>query len=593
MTCCTKFYKILSTSYSYTSILSLIKPLTSEENSSELGQLLSTGIQGLDQNLASHYITGLTEILGTVSTKSLSSNLKDVLLSLLVKNTLKLLRDDELPLSIKSLFLNRLTATLETTQKMFSRPETTLLLDIKGKELFPGYKEIALQLRERLIKDKDQAGITFKGRSIKLFMWCQQELTETRNPLVNLFLTNPKIDKSKNYKHSFDQLDNILNILILFIGACDDIADTIQDEKVTLIFEKIPYCSTQSAIDQLGSEIKDFRDGMFTDYFENAVSIWKDAVLQLEKLFGKDYFDSNVKPQFLKIFESIVRSLSYSVYLNTRPHSSDITVDKIREILAPNIMVCCFRYLEQALVFQLLEKEGLPTPSPEDLSKLDTIIRMAQSNAASSNAAATASRELQKENDISSEFPFAMNTIFLEELSKTGVTFVKEFCNFIESKGYQNGFLATYYENVPSDFDYLTLLVLRRTIFEKIISELDRFKKRGFPPTDSDYEIDSIASHSIKVASESSNENLLKGGLLAKYKRHIELINLFTEHLIIKTDVFTKFFANWEKEITSMRELSEAIEDPLLRQEVTHFIHSWENFLLMYLLFKKTFDGTI
>ena len=55
-----------------------------------------------------------------------------------------------------------------------------------------------------------------------------------------------------------------------------------------------------------------------------------------------------------------------------------------------------------------------------------------------------------------------------------------------------------------------------------------------------------------------------------------------------------EFFDNWLCEIETMRqEEAGNIQNPALREHTLVYIGSWETFLGMYLMFKRSFDGTI
>ena len=509
-------------------------------------------------------------------------------------NVRHVLQDLELPRSIKALTIKKMPDMARILERMFLQNPKSILLDRKSQSSFPAYDQACKALKLELIKDKDQAGITFSGRSIKLFSWCQEELTETAHPLVGYLLQSPLQESAKDImKDQFKTLFNISNLLILQIACGDDISDNIQDEKLTKLFAKIPFLD-KVKLAEYRSQIAEHREGRFLKYFDIAVNIWQDAVKQLETVFGKEYFYTQVYPQFLENHRVVMQSLIYSQHMNSRPHDAHITQESISENLAPNMMVECFRFLEEALVKKLAAENQVTLPSLSDLSIVQSIIRQSQKSASAANAAATAHREF-KENDLSSPFPFAMSNEHSKQLLEDGKLFASVFENFIKENGYNNHFFATYLDRDPSkDFDYLSLLLLRKQAYKKIVIELDEVKKHGCTIPTSDYSISSLATSAIEQAKSSTDENLhLSGEFLSKLKLHVSLIDKFSESLMLETEVQPKFFKTWETEIQQMKEQASQIQNPAFREQTLKYVESWETFLCMYLIFKRALDGTI
>ncbi len=535
------------------------------------------------------YEQALTDIATSIQKKP--KNFDGDFSKYLVEHSDRLFQDKELPDSIKELYLQRMPGLAKILEKMLSRDKRTLLLDASRESKYDAYRAATERLIESLRDARDQAGITLRPRSLKLFAWCRQELTETRNALTRLLLKS--LNHNKEAEHQFELLDDISNLLIFFIGAADDLADTVQDKKMTECVAKIPFCTTSAELAELRETVATYKKGRFLEYFDIVKDIFQDAFIQLENLFGKPHFDQDVKPRFLEIFKTIVGSLEYSVHMNIQPHDDEITVPVIHETLAPNIMVECFRYLEQALVIKIAQEKGVTLPQQEDLLILNAVISRSQRNAASSNAAATVSREL-RENDLSSPFPFDIDATYRALLDQKGTTFVKEFEAFIKDQGYRNGFFETYFEQKPgSDFDYLSLLTLRRTIYRNVVIEVQMFEADGVDIPKTDYSLDSLAEEAIKFAKTSKDERLHNGEMLEKYKRHVELIDKFTDKLALETNVYHRFFEGWQKEISEMKTQCEAIQHPELKKEAIAYVDSWVDFLCTCLFFKHSFDDTI
>jgi len=549
-------------------------------------------IQSID--LKEGFLQQLTHFLDSQAAAHKPIKVTTKILGIFTSNILNLLQDKELPARIKGLVLQKMPENTKILEKMYTRDPATLLQDMSGKNTFGRYQEACHVLKQRLIKDKDSSGVTFSGRDLKLFAWCREELEATANPLMGVLLEDPKVSSYKgDIVPQFTALFDTLNRLIFQIGASDDIADNIQDEFLTRVFADIPFADDIQLASHK-SEVASHRGGIFSEYFEVALAIWQDGVQQLERLFGKEYFQTEVNPKFLEICQKVATSLTYSQYMNQSPHDPAITQETISDKLAPNIMVECFRYLELKLTQKIAEEYAVELPGGADIAILDRIILRSEKNATSSNTAATASREL-RESDLSSSFPFAMNDKYKRFLEEKGLCFVTEFEGFLEASGYHNHFFSAYYEGPPpEDFDYLSLLLLRRDALTQVIERLDRIGKlRGITVPASDYARDSLAVETLVFVQDSVDENFRKGGMLEKLKRHIELIDAFSEKLMIETGVQEDFFDGWLREIETMRKEAGNIQNPSLRHHTLVYIGEWETFLSMYLTFKRSFDGTI
>jgi hypothetical protein len=527
----------------------------------------------------------------SASQKPIKVTLK--ILGIFTSNILNLLQDNELPESIKHLVIQKMPESTKILEKMYRRDPRTLLQDMRGENTFGRYQEACQVLKQRLIKDKDPAGVTFSGRDLKLFAWCREELEATANPLIGVLFEDPKVAAHKgDIEPQFTALFDTLNRLIFQIGASDDVADNIQDEFLTRIFADIPF-SDEAQLAVQKSEVAAYRGGIFSEYFEVTVAIWQDGVQQLERLFGHDYFQTEVNPKFLEICQKVATSLTYSQHMNQSPHDPAITQETISDKLAPNIMVECFRYLELALTQKIAREYDVELPGDADLEILNGIILRSEKNATASNTAATAPREL-RESDLSSSFPFAMNDKYNRFLKEKGLAFATEFENFLTESGYKNHFFATYFDgSPPPGFDYLSLSLLRREALTQVVERLARMKLRGIKVPDSDYSRDSLAVETLALAQDSVDENVGKGGILAKLKLHIALIDAFSEKLMIETGVQEEFFDGWLREIETMRQEAGTIQNPALREHTMGYVGSWETFLSMYLMFKRSFDGTI
>lgn len=538
------------------------------------------------------YAQGLADFFENQSKTPVHTKLISKIFDVFTSNLLNVLKDKELPLSIKELLIDKMPQMADSLMRMYSRPPQTLLVGRSGQRCFEEYEGVGKRLKNALVNAQHSAGITYSPRSIKLFAWVREALRDTANPLVGLLLEHPKIQDRKSDIHvSFEKLFDIVNLLVLQIACGDDIADNIKDKKLTKIFADIPFFTEEDRIKNR-KIVQDYQHGIFLEYFDKAVEIWKEAIQQLKDLFGESYFESNVKNRFLELHSSVMGSLTYSQFMNSTPHDPSITQESISKNLDPNIMVECVRMLEGALVQKFVGEAEIGLPSESDLAIVQEIIKKSQKNAAYSNAAATAPRE-QKENDISSPVPFALNDLNNRRLAETGKTFVEQFNQFLAEEGYQNHFFSNYSVTPnPEGFDYVSLLMIRRVALSQGMQQLSDLKWHFEIPS-SDYNVATFAIKAIELAEQSEDEAVMKGFFLKRLKQHIELIDKFSDKLLIETDVQNSFFKQWEQEIQIMYQDVDRIENPELKKHAERYVDSWELFLCMYLLFKRAFDGTV
>ena len=515
------------------------------------------------------------------------------ILSSMAKNLKSVLQDPGLPNFIKAVLVAQIPNMARILEQMASRPVDTLLNSSAGSSHFGQYQEVSLALKNALIGSKDRAGITFSGRSIKLFSWCQAELKETRHPLVNVLLAGLSGETKKETEVKFDRLADICNLLILQIACGDDIADNIQDEELVPIFVSIPLSDEARAAQggmsraEASAFVLDHRGGIFAPYYEAAVTIWADAMSQLRLLFGSHW--DTIEPDFLQLHKQVMNSLTYSILMNIDPLDPDINLGSILDNLAPNMMVECFRFLEKALTLQLAASQEISLPE-SDFAICDRIVVDSQRSASWANSAATASRELQ-ESDLSNFIPFELNRAYMASLG--GSSFAPIFEAFLKINGYENHFFSHYYASgkPPEDFNCLALLMLRKMAISQIVVNLNTLT---FAPSPDDYALAHLAEKALERISKSHNrQNALIGETLSKFKQHILLIDRFFDFVLKQTAVEERLFEIWNKDLLAMKETAGTVVDPVLRGYTQQYVDSWETFLSMYLLFKRAYDGTI
>jgi hypothetical protein len=510
------------------------------------------------------------------------------------KNLPMVLQDPGLPRFIKALLVEKMSAMARILGDMALQSPSELLMrsDREGSH-FDQYAEVSTRLKAALIMHKDPAGVTFSGRSLKLFSWCQAELKETRHPLVNVLLARLSEETRKEAEVKFDRLADISNLLVLQITCGDDIADNIQDEELVPIFVSIPL--SDKAREAQGSMCRaaalafviEHRGGIFAPYYETAVTIWDDATSQLRGLFGAHW--DTIEPDFLQLHEKAMHSLTYSILMNIDPLDPAINLGSILDNLAPNMMIECFRFLEKALTLQIAASESISLPE-SDFAICDGIVVQSQKSASLANSTATASREM-RESDISNPIPFELNGAYMDSLGDR--PFAPIFEAFLKANGYDNHFFSHYYASgkPPEDFNCLSLLMLRKMAISQIVVNLNTLT---FAPSPEDYALDHLADKALERISKSHNrQNALIGETLSKFKQHVLLIDSFFESILKETNVETHLFEIWKQGIDEMRTKAVSIQEPTLKKHAETYVTSWEDFLCMYLLFKRAYDGTI
>ncbi len=396
------------------------------------------------------YLVKLCTTIDTLKQQEIPK-ITDKIIEILTTNLIQVLQDQELPINIKKMMIEDMPEMARILGNIFTQNPANFLKDSSGQCAYTPYKMVAAELRDKLIKAGEPAGVSYAPRSPKLFAWCLAELPETAHPMVGYLFEFTKTEErlqtqTQKIKDTFESLHAISNLLILQIACGDDIADNIQDKIMTQYFARIPFAPAEEFQDisrKIGS------DGIYTQYFDQAVTIWKDAILQLEKVFGKEHFDTKVKPGFLETYFKIMESLTYSQHMNCQPHDKEITQDTILAKLAPNMMVECFRYLELCMCHKLALELKIDLPL-DDIERIKKIVAQSQKSASAANGAATGLRELYQ-NDQSSQTPFAINDTYKASLATSGELFVNKFEHFIKVEGYTNHFFTTYYANANYD----------------------------------------------------------------------------------------------------------------------------------------------
>ncbi len=567
---------------------------------------IALGKHAVDCSSCSQESTGSKQSSSSSSSKEFDIKLRAIadskIKSTFARNLPMALQDKGLPIFIKALLVARMSAMERILGKMALQSPSKLLMrsDREGSH-FDKYTEVSTQLKADLIMHKDSAGVTFSGRSLKLFSWCQAELTETAHPLVGFLMDALTTSESKSdVEARFKKLTDSCNLLIMHITCGDDISDNIQDEVLVPHFVNMPLSDEIRASKGLPSRAESLafvahhRDGIFSAYYETAVEIWEDAIAQLRDLFGEKW--TSIESDFLTLHEKVMQSLTYSIFMNIQPHDETITDESILENLAPNMMVECFRFLEKSLVAQIADERGLSLPGASDIAICDALVSQSQKSASLANSTATAAREM-RENDISNPIPFSLNKSYMGSLKEDGLELGDVFEKFLKKNGYPNHFFAQYEyddDKAPTGFDCLDLQILRKLAMRRVMETLGALESRGLTIDSENYFLVALAKETMGKISESKNElHYRDAKTLKKLTTHIQLIDLFFDNRLAETKVEETLFQKWAKDISGMRESVAGIESETLSGHAQTYVTSWEDFLCMYLLFKRAYDGTI
>ena len=548
---------------------------------------LGTGHNAISSDLYRRFLEEMSNLLCSELFQELSSQKK--VLGVLLSNFTEILRDKELPVFIRETAVKRIPHMAVLIDQMLNVSRQDVFM-ADGETWFENYSTASGALKKALISARLSSGITFSGRSLNLFKWCRIELPATAHPLVGYLLEKAPLDIRENIAQSFSHLSGIMNQMILQITCGDDIADNIQDQQLTAVFANIPFLDRVTRAKDL-KMVSSYRKGMFEPYYKVTLEIWDDILSRLENLFGKSEWEM-LSPTFLDLYKRVMNSLVFSEFMNRSPHDDRITLDSISENLAPNMMVQCFRFLEEALVRKL--SEGILLLPEEDIACFNRIIPKSQKSASGSNAAATASREL-RENDISNPVPFVLNTVFTAFLQEQGISFLDRFNTFLLEQKYENHFFQSYSDHMPQDADCLYLLLLRRHVFRQIAVDLGNLEAEGVVEVpDTDYSLATLAQDTIRIIQNSDNESLqISMKLLTRYTGHVRLIDTFFDQILSEMQAQNILFESWEHNIRTMHTDLTDIEDTVFSKYAKQYVDSWQDFLCMYLLFKRTNNGTV
>jgi len=519
-------------------------------------------------------------------------------LNILSENIPQLLRDPELPLTVKETISPEKIVGILIRMGKVDRSSLSTTLD--QKEWIKEYSKVSTALKARLVSINDSRGIDWNVRKENLWIWCRALLEETSHPLFRLVLKESKEKPDKDAIHK--SCEKLMDILVEFIAvttAVDDIADTLSDDFLTQRFTKIPKATDRDLL-LLRDEIMRYKGGVFLDYFDFTVSLWKDACAKLKVWLGEQA-SSDAKPEVIAHYEEIMKSMIFSQSMNAHPHGAEMTTENIGTKLPANMMIRFLRHMEFAML-EALNKEypdmGIPKRDDSNLKIIDKITMIAQTLASIANSLATYYRELG-ENDKSNELFFAANQLHTAFLEGKGTSLKDHFEKYIQEKGYQNHFFDHYGETPVSDF--LDLLTLRKSVTRDIFSCL-QFIPRDIPEiTSIPYTefnnplllsqniLDSIDA--ISKTTQITEDSMANINKLKLKMRHLELIDGYVRKVTCETGVMEAYAKKWQEGFEKMTALAGGLTE--YKDATLDYVRSCETFLNMYLVFKYKPAGTI
>lgn len=643
---------------------------------------------------------------------------KDSILKTITKvlniNIPALLTDSEISPATLQSCVNRLDTIIKLLANMAQvSMRTDFLKGRDGEDFIKKYVEISATLKGVMV-DYNPTGpsaLAWNVRKPKLWHWCRTMLEHTENPLCALVKK-----ENTEFTMKLAKLHDVNTQLIMEIAFGDDVADNLRDKTVTDAILNIPFASKKEREDDLRKILKHRRiggTGAFTQYYQQAVKVWDDALLQLSDIFGTsvtpellNVANQQIKSTFIPLpetgaeeiltnpfiekvyafewplestsgrarqserapfqavriidphqfaalssdpkhrlilniashFRRIMKSMAFSLQMNTNPHAKNLNSDIINQILPYNMMVNWFRFSEGTLAIPYLSEDTRPSES--DLSLLLDIVNQSQLSASLSNSIATLKRELE-ENDLSNVFFFELNDklqqtlesrlpnriapgnpttsesdssdsdISLNEIDtrhSTSSLVRVDFTNFIESRGYRNHFFSHYYNGESTGYppDLLELLVVRRFAVSQLYNQLYSI----FSEAESDVGSFALACENL------GKQNISFQTLLPKLKQeiipsdyeilhlnftiaersseHICLIDAYTKQALTETEIIQGGLDQSDRIYHLMMEKSDGFSSQSLKQATRQYCqHIARDFLFMYLLFKQNSEGEI
>ncbi len=444
-------------------------------------------------------------------------------------------------------------------------------------------------LKKTLVEQNFAKAATFNIRSEKVFKWCSAVIPYIVHGPLSAIWQHPEKEVKLNL------LKKASTKLAVFDTKIDDIADNIQDLQLTEWFCHI-CTSDDKAIEKLRLKIRKYQNGIYLDFFNSTVLLWRDIQNDLKTLFEvKDLKKTGVFDQrFKDHMGQLMDAMRYSVRMNDKKKipSDFLTME---DKLSSNMMV----QLLFDFQIELLKKSDMLPKTTPFTSKFQKMTKTIEKMFHHANSYATFEREMMEMDSTNPLFKLA-DDIFIAlyrawEQTNPGQTFSQyiqihfevsksidadSFIDLIVPRDRQQQFLIMkevedwYFEKglitesvILKSGNYLDAQAQLLTISESI-----KFKEKKTPKIEAN----------LKKIQEFSDQNHIR----------IQLVN----DMIMKKDVMGEYFLHW---MQLYRELDDVIKElqsmlskadpttPMLEKALGQYQINSMLFLINYLVYSR------
>ena len=565
--------------------------------------------------------TNLVTILEQIQSHEPSDQVFSItVLNKLLRNVAHVLKDNEQSNVPKQIIAEHIEEMYMLLKEM-GLVKKSFLTTTSGKDIVSEFDRISKDIKQGLDELKSDKSLTWNVRQFNLWAWCNVMARKTAAPVYSELLheTKQNLELHNEIKSKFQTLFDIETQLIVEIAIGDDAADNLSYENLTNVLIQIPF-STLEIRNAEREKLSSFMNGLFVDYFDLGVEIWDDAIEKFKGLIGENKY-SEIESELREHYVQIMDSMRYSVVLNTRPEGTSadpVNLVAVDEKLPPNMMVRSFRFMENVLANVICEEKGIKLPSCTE--KNQELVDLSQLTASWSNSFATIYREL-KENDISNVLLISANVELGQHLQRKPFVENKtklehDFTQFCEHRGYVNHFFA---ESEPPE-TFLELILYRNEITRDIYSVSHTLKEsyiavEGRPPLTGDifddaeligktlfyaYTGEDLSSfetldatnkfiNSLEAVQTTEKRELKR---LYRRVRHIQLVDDYAKDILKKFEITQNYISKWQDNISDMKSIANSFSGQA-QVSALEYVHSWELFMAMYLIFKHKPEGHI
>jgi hypothetical protein len=256
-------------------------------------------------------------------------------------------------------------------------------------------------LKKALIKHNFDRAATFNIRSAKVFKWCGEVIPcLVHDPLNEVWDHEKKSEKTQRL--------NLVSVkLAVYDTRIDDIADNIQDPKLTEWFCKI-FRAEKKELSGLRKSVEKYQTGIYLEFFDNTVALWDEIKRDLRTLFEEGDAKKNINfdSTFSLHMEQLMEAMRYSVKMNERRVLPSFL--EMEECLSSNMMVQILFDFQLALLQQF---KVMPSDK-QFATKFQIMTKIMEKMFHHSNSCATCEREMMEMDSTNPLFKLA-NDIFM------------------------------------------------------------------------------------------------------------------------------------------------------------------------------------